>query len=103
MTATLVIQSHRDPLPFEWLQSCTDSVAAWAGANQFQYRFIGDEIFDLVEPELAEGPAEDLHAQAPHQARHRLIPAELVGSGRAEVGSSVSATAAVPRGPPPLT
>ena len=52
MTATLVIQSHRDPLPFGWLQSCIDTVAAWAKANRFQYRFIGDEIFDLVEPKL---------------------------------------------------
>ncbi len=52
MTATLVIQSHRDPLPFGWLQRCIDSVDAWAEANRFQYRFIGDEIFNLVEPEL---------------------------------------------------
>ena len=52
MTATLVIQSHRDPLPFGWLQSCIDSVDAWAKANRFQYRFVGDEIFNLVEPEL---------------------------------------------------
>jgi hypothetical protein len=52
MTATLVIQSHRDPLPFGWLQSCIDSVHAWASSNRFQYRFIGDEIFNLVEPEL---------------------------------------------------
>jgi len=29
-----------------------DSVAAWAKLNHYQYRFIGDEIFDRVEPEL---------------------------------------------------
>lgn len=29
-----------------------ESVTAWAESNHFQYRFIGDEIFDLVEPEL---------------------------------------------------
>lgn len=52
MTATLVIQSHRDPLPFGWLQSCIESVAAWAADSRFQYRFLGDEIFDLIEPEL---------------------------------------------------
>ena len=52
MTATLVIQSHRDPLPFGWLRSCIDSVETWARSNRFQYRFIGDEIFNLVEPEL---------------------------------------------------
>ena len=52
MTSTLVIQSHRDPLPFDWLQGCIDSVAAWSKASRFQYRFIGDEIFNLVEPEL---------------------------------------------------
>jgi len=54
MPATLVIQSHRDPLPFEWLRPCLDSVTSWAQDNQFEVRFLGDEIFDLVEPDLLE-------------------------------------------------
>ena len=52
MSATLVIQSHRDPLPFEWLRLCLDSVTSWAQDNRFEMRFIGDELFDLVEPDL---------------------------------------------------
>ena len=49
MPTTLVIQSHRSPLPFNWLQECIDSVSKWAAFSQFGYRFYGDEIFDLVE------------------------------------------------------
>lgn len=52
MTATLVIQSHRSPLPFGWLQECIDSVAGWARLNRYQHRFIGDEVFDLVAAKL---------------------------------------------------
>ncbi len=54
MSATLLIQSHRDPLPFEWLRLCLDSVTSWAQDNQFEIRFLGDEIFDLIEPSLLE-------------------------------------------------
>ncbi|MCP4876210.1 MAG: hypothetical protein GY896_12160 [Gammaproteobacteria bacterium] len=54
MSATLVIQSHRDPLPFDWLQACLDSVAAWARANEYDYRFIDDRLFDLLAPDLRE-------------------------------------------------
>lgn len=52
MPATLVVQSHRQELPFDWLQPCLDSVAGWARDNGFDYRFVGDELFDLLAPEL---------------------------------------------------
>ena len=52
MPATLVIQSHREPLPFDWLRLCLDSVASWAQHNLFEIRFLADEIFDLVAPDL---------------------------------------------------
>ena len=52
MSSTLVIQSHRDPLPFPWLQSCLDSVAGWARANRYHYRYLGDEIFAPLERDL---------------------------------------------------
>ncbi len=58
MSAILVIQSHRDPLPFEWLRTCLESVAGWAHANRFDYRFIGDQIFDLLTPALLEKVSE---------------------------------------------
>ena len=52
MCATLVYQSHRDPLPYPWLRDCLDSVAAWAQREGFDYCFVGDELFDLVEEDL---------------------------------------------------
>ena len=52
MPTTLVIQPHRSPFPFNWLQQCIDSVSKWSAANQFDYFFYGDEIFDLVESSI---------------------------------------------------
>lgn len=54
MSATLVIQSHRVPLPYAWLQRCLDSVENWARVKGYDYRFVDDQIFELLEPELAE-------------------------------------------------
>lgn len=53
MSDTLVLQSHRDPLPFHWLQACLESVQCWAEQRQYDYRFIGDELFaPLADAEL---------------------------------------------------
>ncbi len=52
MPATLVIQSHRSPLPFSWLKPCLDSVKGWAQANHYDYRFVGDELFNQVDQSL---------------------------------------------------
>ena len=52
MSRTLVIQSHRSPLPSPWLRRCLDSVRDWASACSFDYRFLGDEIFGLIPPSL---------------------------------------------------
>jgi hypothetical protein len=49
---TLVLQSHRQPLPYPWIESCLDSVARWSEINNFDYRFIGDELFDSVPASL---------------------------------------------------
>ena len=54
MPATLVIQSHRVPLPCGWLQLCLDSVANWARVKGYDYRFLDDQIFDQLEPDLLE-------------------------------------------------
>jgi hypothetical protein len=51
---TLLIQSHRQPLPFAWLQRCLDSARAWARRNNFEYRFIDDELFTLIPSGLRE-------------------------------------------------
>jgi hypothetical protein len=48
MLKTLVLQSHRQPVPVKWVHDCIDSVKHWAAMNQYEYKFIGDELFDLV-------------------------------------------------------
>ncbi|MFK7914776.1 MAG: hypothetical protein AB8B93_12745 [Pseudomonadales bacterium] len=45
---TLIIQSHRSPLPLPWLQPCIDSVARWSRLYGFDYRWLGDELFASV-------------------------------------------------------
>ncbi|WP_405236251.1 hypothetical protein [Lentisalinibacter orientalis] len=54
MRRTLVLQSHRDPLPAPWLTRCLASVEAWAGAAGYDYRYIDDELFDPVPDHLRE-------------------------------------------------
>jgi len=54
MPATLVIQSHREPLPCSWLRRCLDSVADWARLNRYEYRYLGDELFAPLDRELLE-------------------------------------------------
>ena len=49
---TLLIQSHRSPLPADWLSVCIESVKSWAADCRFEYRFIGDEIFDSLPADL---------------------------------------------------
>ena len=54
MSSTLVIQSHRDPLPFAWLRRCLDSVEDWARSRDYDYRFLDDRIFAPVARDLLE-------------------------------------------------
>jgi len=54
MSSTLVIQSHRDPLPLAWLQRCLDSVSDWAHRNDYDYRYLGDGIFEPLAKDLLE-------------------------------------------------
>jgi len=55
MKNTLLIQSHRNPLPFDWLNACLDSVRHWADINQYDYRFVNDtELFASVPDTLME-------------------------------------------------
>ncbi|MEQ8859792.1 MAG: hypothetical protein RIC56_14205 [Pseudomonadales bacterium] len=51
---TLVLQSHRQPLPAAWLEPCLDSVRRWARANGFDYRFDDDVLFESVPVDLRE-------------------------------------------------
>ena len=49
---TLVLQSHRNPLPFDWLKPCIKSVKGWANVNDFDYRFLDDALFSVVDKSL---------------------------------------------------
>ncbi len=54
MINTLIIQSHRSPLPHQWLEPCIASIKHWADFNQYHYQWLGDELFDCLSPELRE-------------------------------------------------
>ena len=48
----LVIQSHRQPLPWRWLERCLASVRSWAEESGFDYRFVDDALFQKLPPDL---------------------------------------------------
>ncbi len=52
MSKTLVLQSHQQPLPTQWLQKCIDSVCSWAVNNNYDYKFIDDELFDYLSTDI---------------------------------------------------
>lgn len=47
-----VLQSHRTPLPAAWYETCTASVRKWAEDRGYDYRWMGDELFDPLSAEL---------------------------------------------------
>ena len=49
---TLVVQSHRSPLPFPWIAQCLESVRDWSDTRYYDYHFLGDEIFNRVPADL---------------------------------------------------
>jgi hypothetical protein len=57
LVKTLVYQSYRTGAVPAWIETCRHSVRAWASSSGADYRFIGDEIFDLV-PAWFAGKAE---------------------------------------------
>jgi hypothetical protein len=44
----VVCQSYRAQDVPGWIGACLDSVKAWAKAQDYDYRFVGDDILDLV-------------------------------------------------------
>ncbi len=54
MPKTLIIQSSRVPLPYSWVDRCLASVRDWCELSQFDYQFMGDELFDGVPADLME-------------------------------------------------
>ena len=49
---TLVVQSHTTPIPAPWYERCVDSVRSWASSRGFEYRWVGDELFDRLPRKL---------------------------------------------------
>lgn len=76
MSKTLIFQSHRQPLPAQWLQSCLDSVKSWAEINEFDYKFIGDDLFSYVSQAVLEKTKTQL-VIATDLARLKVIQAYL--------------------------
>ncbi len=57
-SSTLVFQSHRNPLPCQWLRPCLNSVRDWAESSDFDYRFVEDDVlFNAVPIALLEKTA----------------------------------------------
>lgn len=62
--ATLVLQSHRQPLPVSWLERCLASAKAWAAGQGFGYEFIGDELFEGIPQAVLHNTSERLTARS---------------------------------------
>lgn len=54
MRDLLVIQSHRSPLPYPWVERCLASVREWSALNGYEYRFMGDELFASLPAAIVE-------------------------------------------------
>lgn len=72
MQDTLVIQSHRTPLPYPWLGRCLASVRDWCERNRYDYRCLGDELFARV-PEALLGKTRAQPVIATDLARLRVL------------------------------
>lgn len=48
--STLVIQSCSERQRQSWMRACLDSVERWSEGQGYDYRFVGDEIFEKVPP-----------------------------------------------------
>ncbi len=45
---TLVLQSYRTNAVPRWLKTCHGTVKDWAAGAGYDYRFVGDELFDYI-------------------------------------------------------
>lgn len=60
---TAVIQTYKTQDQPLWVSKCLASAKAWADSNAWDYLFRGNEIFDLVPPDLREKYAEQIPLQ----------------------------------------
>jgi len=75
---TVVIQSYRTENVAPWIERCIDSVHAWAVGQGFDYRFVGDEIFEMV-PDWYRENAGQRAPVITDLARLKLLREELDG------------------------
>ena len=54
MQDTVVIQSHRSPLPYSWISVCLETVRDWADRNNYAYQWLGDDLFAHVPDAILE-------------------------------------------------
>lgn len=52
MSKTVVLQSHTQPLPTPWLQTCIDSVKHWSEIHNYDYQFHDDSLFEHISKSL---------------------------------------------------
>jgi len=76
MSDTLVIQSHRSPLPYAWLERCLASVRNWCEKNHYDYEFLGDELFNHLADDLQQ-KLKDQRVIATDLARLNLLQDKL--------------------------
>jgi len=76
VSRTLVVQSHRQPLPHPWLDDCLASVAVWAARRGYDYRWLDDALFDVLPRELRQRLAE-MPVVASDLARLEVLAAAL--------------------------
>jgi len=76
MATTLVIQSHTSPVPSEWINACLRSVRAWASGRKYDYRFLGDELFDTLPVDILQ-MVTDQPVVASDLARLKVLGAAL--------------------------
>ncbi|MBV1870242.1 MAG: hypothetical protein KUG76_04975 [Gammaproteobacteria bacterium] len=48
MSKILILQSHQQPLPKDWLTPCVNSVKNWAQLKGYEYQFLNDAFFDIL-------------------------------------------------------
>ncbi|MCR9279776.1 MAG: hypothetical protein NXH85_17595 [Pseudomonadaceae bacterium] len=74
--STLIVQSHRQPLPEAWLGDCIASVRRYAADNQFTYEFVDDALFEGLPQAVLDNTSRRLSARS-DLARLRLMQARL--------------------------
>lgn len=52
MSKTLILQSHRTPMPHAWLSRCINTVEQWSDTNNFDYVFKDNEFLSIVPADI---------------------------------------------------